>query len=179
MFCSNNNRSRSASLLISRLKTCCSGDDFAGNCGCRWRLCADDLGFGRCGTLVSRKADVGVSFDSFFPVAKLRGGGSKRHLWIVSIEAHAWRLFNAPPVYFKGELCGKVTLVLFSVEGCVDVSYGKENSIAPITPDLVANCWLKGFAPVIFAWQAGDRPEDFFMPPDPPQIELTSAPDDI
>ncbi|HWS87547.1 MAG TPA: hypothetical protein VN282_11325 [Pyrinomonadaceae bacterium] len=105
------------------------------------------------------KADVGFSLSPFAFVGNLTIGGELR-LFIIGIEVHASLMVSAPPVYFKGELCGSVDFFFFEIEGCVDVSFGSQGAITPAAPALVTNCWIQSFAPVIASGQGGDRPID-------------------
>lgn len=124
---------------------------------------------------VAARADLGVAFSPFFMIGafKLKGG---LHLWIVSIEASAALTISASETtaYFEGEVCGRVDLFFFEVEGCVDVSVGNEPKVGGY-PELIQGLYLQSFAPVLTSGQGGERPIDASLgnaiaagPNDPP-----------
>ncbi|HEV2757651.1 MAG TPA: DUF6603 domain-containing protein [Actinomycetota bacterium] len=108
---------------------------------------------------VSAGADLGIAFSPFFVVGEAYLDG-ELHLFVVSIEAHGMLHVEAPnPTYIHGEVCGKVKLFFFSVEGCVGLTIGSNVRHLP-APPLVRNVFLQSHAPVLTSGQGGDRPID-------------------
>lgn len=111
---------------------------------------------------VTARADIGVSFSPFFMIGRFNLKG-ELHLWVISIEAHASLTItiDEKDAFFAGEVCGKVDCVLFSVEGCIDVSFGdKEPKNDGTFPPLIQSVYLQSFAPVLTSGQGGERPID-------------------
>lgn len=108
---------------------------------------------------LSARADVGFSFDPFFMVGLFRLTG-ELNLWIISIAASAALTIKAPPAWFRGEVCGKLHLLFFEIEGCVDVEFGDSEPNTEGFPDFLNGVYLQSFAPVITAGQGGERPID-------------------
>ncbi len=105
-------------------------------------------------------AHIGISFTpDLFLVGEIFLVGELR-LFIVSISAKGSFLLKAPdPTFIKGEICGKVSFFLFSVEGCVSIEMNNDKPPLP-PPALVKNVYLQSYAPVITTGQGGDRPID-------------------
>ena len=111
---------------------------------------------------VSARADIGVSFSPFFMIGRFNLKG-ELHLWVVSIEASASLTIRVDEhdAFFKGEVCGKVDLLLFSVEGCIDVTFGDKDPEPDASfPPLIQSVYLQSFAPVLTSGQGGERPID-------------------
>jgi hypothetical protein len=111
---------------------------------------------------VAARADMGVSFlpEKMFIVGSIQLSGELR-LFIVSVGADGNLIVEASETnaYIYGSICGHVDFFFFSVEGCVEVNIGTQDTSFP-APDLVKKVYLQSFAPVIVAGQAGDRPID-------------------
>ena len=111
---------------------------------------------------VAARADMGVSFlpEKMFIVGSIQLSGELR-IFIVSVGADGNLIVEASETnaYIYGSICGHVDFFFFSVEGCVEVSIGTQDTSFP-APDLIKKVYLQSFAPVIASGQGGDRPID-------------------
>ena len=62
--------------------------------------------------------------------------GGELHLIIVSLSAHGKLRVIAPePFVLRGEICGKLDLWLFSIEGCASFTIGDADAAVPLPPN--------------------------------------------
>jgi hypothetical protein len=114
------------------------------------------------------KAGIGFSPLCIYGNLTLRG---ELHLWVVSISAWASLTVIAQTVenketnnsdfltWIKGEACGKVSLLLFDVEGCVTIEIGSKAGVKPPLA-LIKSMTLVSRSAAIIQGQGVDRPID-------------------
>lgn len=108
--------------------------------------------------------DAVIGFDPFILGGVVELGGELR-LFIISIGAHAKLTLivrdapGGPTTFIKGEACGKVEFLFFSVEGCVDIEIGTEKVLPPI-PALVKKVSIKSRSPALAQGTGVGRPVD-------------------
>jgi hypothetical protein len=108
---------------------------------------------------VSAALDASLVFSPFHVHGSLLLEGELR-LFIVSISASASLEADAPsPTFVRGQACGEVDFLFFSVEGCVHVEIGsKGGPLAP--PPLVGGMILQSRSPALVDGQGTDAPVD-------------------
>jgi hypothetical protein len=114
------------------------------------------------------KAGIGFSPLCIYGNLTLRG---ELHLWVVSISAWASLTIIAQTIenkdtntsdfltWIKGEACGKVSLLLFEVEGCVTIEIGSKNETKPPLA-LIKSMTLVSRSSAVIQGQGVDRPID-------------------
>ncbi len=113
--------------------------------------------------------DALVSFEPFAIGGKIYARGELR-LWVVGISAKAEltvlvgrQLENGAEVertYIHGEVCGKVDLFFFDIEGCIELTIGESEPSPPAAPPLVAGVTLVSRSPALVEGSATDRVVD-------------------
>jgi hypothetical protein len=84
----------------------------------------------------------GLQFDPLLLQGEIEVGG-ELHLIVVSLSARGKLRVIAPdPFVLRGEICGKLDLWLFSIEGCASFTIGDGNATVPDPPDPFANMVL-------------------------------------
>jgi hypothetical protein len=108
---------------------------------------------------VAGSLDMALTRDPlhFFGVMKLEG---RIHLWFVSVGASAKLTVEAPePLYLDGEVCGSVSLLFTSIEGCVGFSLGSPHPL-PDPAALLTGLSLLSHSPALAEGQGTDAPVD-------------------
>ena len=113
--------------------------------------------------------DALVSFEPFAIGGKIYARGELR-LWVVGVSARAEltvlvgrQLQNGVEIertYIHGEVCGKVELFFFDIEGCIELTIGETPPPAPVAPPLVAGVTLVSRSPALVEGTATDRVVD-------------------
>jgi large repetitive protein len=113
--------------------------------------------------------DALVSFEPFAIGGKIYARGELR-LWVVGVSAKAEltvlvgrQLENGTEVertYIHGEVCGKVDLFFFDIEGCIELTIGESEPSPPAAPQLVAGVTLVSRSPALVEGSATDRAVD-------------------
>lgn len=114
--------------------------------------------------------DALVSFEPFAIGGRIYARGELR-LWVVGVSARAeltvlvgrQRQPNGTEIertYIHGEVCGKVDLFFFDIEGCIELTIGATPPPAPVAPPLVAGVKLVSRSPALVEGSATDRAVD-------------------
>ncbi|MBB5791234.1 DUF6603 domain-containing protein [Jiangella mangrovi] len=113
--------------------------------------------------------DALISFEPFAIGGKIYARGELR-LWVVGVSAKAEltvlvgrQLENGVEVertYIHGEVCGKVDLFFFDIEGCIELTIGESEPSPPPAPPLVAGVSLVSRSPALIEGSATDRAVD-------------------